>query len=408
MDVKKNIIIISLLWLVVILISFAWNYFGALNTQSRLALFAARSFFEQVIITRQWNARHGGLYVPVTETTRPNPYLDVQDRDLEINPMLELTKVNPAFMTRQLAEIAQEYNGVQFHITSLKPIRPDNKATELETLYLQRFESGVLEEGKFIVEEGKDFFFYMAPLMTEKACLKCHAKQGYKEGDIRGGISVTLPFDADIPLGIILLSHLTIGGAGLFGLLLVGRKLNDSYNVIKRQAIMDALTGIPNRRSFSESILREFNRSRREKEPLSLVMCDIDNFKAYNDSYGHSAGDKCLTMVAGRIKKSLKRPGDFCARYGGEEFVVILGNTSLTGAMKVAERIRVNIENMDIKHSESPPSNVVTISLGVATLSNSSTDSYEELIKYADEALYHSKEYGRNQVQYYQGERRKQ
>ena len=132
-------------------------------------------------------------------------------------------------------------------------------------------------------------------------------------------------------------------------------------------------------------------------------MCDIDSFKAYNDTYGHGAGDSCLRQVAQGIRDSLNRPGDLCARYGGEEFIVILTDTNLKGAMKVAERIRQAIEAMQLNHATSPTSAVVTISLGVSTMKNNDVDSYEELIKRADEALYHAKLCGRNQVQYYQG-----
>ncbi len=398
MKIVSSLITIGILWIMVTCGSFLWNYFSILRGQERLALSTAKSFFQQVVITRKWNARHGGLYAQITEITQPNPYLETNNRDLEINPSLRLTKINPAFMTRQISEIAKESQGIQFHITSLNPIRPENKATEMETKYLKRFEYGAGGEGEFLDTENGSSYFFMAPLVTEKFCLNCHAKQGYKKGDIRGGISVTLPFNAETPLFVMLLSHFGIGFLGLLGLVFLGRKLNISHNKIKNQAIMDALTGIPNRRSFSESILHAFNRSKREDEPLSIIMCDVDNFKKYNDTYGHSAGDQCLKEVAKALQASLNRPSDFCARYGGEEFIVILLDTKLDGAMKVAERIRSSILDMQIKHIASPPANVVTISVGVATLEASSLTSYEKLIQYADKALYHAKESGRNQV----------
>ncbi len=128
-------------------------------------------------------------------------------------------------------------------------------------------------------------------------------------------------------------------------------------------------------------------------------MCDVDNFKAYNDTYGHSSGDQCLIKVAQTIKTSLKRPDDFCARYGGEEFVIILPSESLDGAMHVAETIRSNIEKMGISHKKSFPAQIVTLSLGVTTLEGTTLASHEELIKHADMALYKAKEQGRNQVQ---------
>ncbi|MCP4055457.1 MAG: diguanylate cyclase, partial [Mesoflavibacter sp.] len=319
-------------------------------------------------------------------------------RDININDKLTLTQVNPAFMTRQISEIAMEQEGVQFHITSLKPIRPLNKPTAREAQFLKEFEKGIKEKGMFVTEGGKTAYFYMAPLKTEKSCLKCHLKQGYNEGDIRGGISVTSPFVMKIPLFSLLAGHIVIGLVGLSGIAIAAVRLNNAYETIKKQAVSDSLTGVPNRRSFSESILREYERSQRHRQPLAIIMCDVDNFKAYNDTYGHTSGDLCLKKVAQTVKTSLKRPGDFCARYGGEEFVVLLPNTPLYGAMHIAEIIRSNIEKMGIPHKNSIPQQVVTLSLGVTTSEETVLTSYEELIKHADMAMYLAKEQGRNQV----------
>jgi len=401
MKIKKAIILIILAWISLIAISFLWNYTNAIKEQKRIALQSARSFFEHIVITRLWNARHGGLYAPVTEKTLPNPYLDVPMRDIKVNDKLKLTKVNPAFMTRQISEIAMEQEGVQFHITSLKPIRPQNKPTAIEKNFLKEFEKGIKEKGMFIKKGMKISYLYMAPLITKKSCLKCHAKQGYNEGDVRGGISVTSPFVMKIPFFSLLVGHIVIGFVGLFGIVITGGRLSKAYETIKNQAVFDALTGVPNRRSFTESILTEYKRSLRYQQPLSIIMCDVDNFKAYNDTYGHSSGDLCLKKVAQTIKTSLKRPGDFCARYGGEEFVVILPNTLHDGAMHIAEIIRSSIENMGIPHKNSLPTRVVTLSLGVTTSDGTTLVTHERLIKHADMALYKAKEQGRNQVQFF-------
>lgn len=320
-------------------------------------------------------------------------------RDIKINDTLTLTKINPAFMTRQISEIAVEQNGIRFHITSLKPIRPQNKPTAREEKFLKRFENGIKEQGMFIKKGAKAFYFYMAPLITKKACLKCHARQGYEKGDIRGGISITAPFVMKIPFLSLLLGHIIIGLAGLLGIFIAGRKLKNAYDIIDKQAVFDSLTKIPNRRNFGTTILTEYKRSQRYQLPLAVIMCDIDNFKAYNDTYGHSQGDLCLEKVAQKIKTSLKRPGDFCARYGGEEFIILLPNTALDDAVHVAEIIRANIEKMGIPHKNSLPKQVVTLSLGVATSIGSTSVTHEKLIKHADMALYKAKEQGRNQVQ---------
>jgi diguanylate cyclase (GGDEF)-like protein len=398
MKINMTAIFFVLTWVTLVTASFLWNYSNAKHEQERIALQSARSFFDQIVITRLWNSRHGGVYVHVTETTQPNPYLEMAMRDIKIDDNLTLTKVNPAFMTRQLSEIALEQKCVRFHITSLKPIRPENKATAREKEFLEAFEHGVKENGVFIKEGETSSFFYMAPLLTEKSCLQCHANQGYKEGDVRGGISVTLPFVMKVPFFPLLAGHLAIGLLGLLGIVMTGRRLKKGYEIINKQAVFDALTGVPNRRSFTESLLTEYKRSQREHLPLSIIMCDVDKFKEYNDTYGHMKGDLCLVKVAQTVQDSLHRPSDFLARYGGEEFVVLLPTTTLEGAMHIAETIRANIESMGLPHINSSPLPVVTASLGVATSEGTSEMTYEELIKCADMALYKAKELGRNRV----------
>ena len=398
---KRTIFIVSSIWIILIGTSFVWNDLNANKEQKTLAFQTARSFFNQVLISRSWNAMHGGVYVPVTQDTQPNPYLNDPLRDINVNGNLKLTKVNPSFMTRQIAEIAAKREGTHFHLTSLRPIRPENGPTPREEEALKAFEKGTQEIGQIVDDESKKTFFYMAPLKTEKECMPCHAEHGYKEGDIRGGISVTLPFVPQIPFITLIMGHVVIGLAGLVGIVLFGTKLNEAYELIRSQAVTDDLTGIPNRRSFLDRTRTEFNRSQRNKYALSVIMIDIDHFKSYNDTYGHERGDECLKKVALAIQKTLKRPSDFCARYGGEEFIVVLPYTTQEGALFIAEEIRAAVKNLGIQHEKSSPAGIVSISLGVATAGNTLSISYEDLIRQSDKALYLAKEKGRNRVEVY-------
>lgn len=191
--VFKNALFVVMFWLFVVGSSFYWNLLDEKRGYEDHAFNMARSYFKQIVLDRAWNASHGGVYVPVTEKTQPNPFLKGPFRDLETDLGIKLTKINPAFMTRQISEIAEHEDGVKFHITSLNPIRPLNKATEWERPWLELFEQGVKEKGEFADDGSGLVFRYMAPLQTTAGCLPCHAEQGYKEGDIRGGISVTLP-----------------------------------------------------------------------------------------------------------------------------------------------------------------------------------------------------------------------
>jgi diguanylate cyclase (GGDEF)-like protein len=165
---------------------------------------------------------------------------------------------------------------------------------------------------------------------------------------------------------------------------------------LQHLASSDKLTGISNRRHLDEYLYREWLRAIQEQNFLSLIMCDIDYFKAYNDAYGHQAGDVCLQKIAQAIKSVLKYPADFVARYGGEEFVAILPNTGLDGAVKVAKNIQLEVQKLNIIHAQSPIGNLITLSLGISVRLPISDTSSESLIKDADKALYQAKKEGRD------------
>lgn len=163
-------------------------------------------------------------------------------------------------------------------------------------------------------------------------------------------------------------------------------------------ANVDGLTQIANRRCFDNYLALEHTRHQREQNPLALIMIDIDYFKVYNDSYGHQGGDECLIKVAQEIAKVTQRQTDLVARYGGEEFAVILSNTDIKGALKVAKAIQTAIASLAIPHQHSQVSNYITLSMGVASLVPTLEQNLETLISYADQALYAAKEQGRNRV----------
>jgi len=168
--------------------------------------------------------------------------------------------------------------------------------------------------------------------------------------------------------------------------------LQNANMELKRLAAVDGLTQIANRRSFDQLLRQEWKRMFREKQPLSLILSDIDYFKAFNDTYGHLMGDDCLRTVAQTIEHCLRRPGDRVARYGGEEFAVILPNTDLDGAGYIANAIRESVEQLMIPHASSASTEHVTISLGVAAAIPSAAMDVDAFIKKADAALYTAKE----------------
>ena len=176
------------------------------------------------------------------------------------------------------------------------------------------------------------------------------------------------------------------------------QKLVTANQKLVELANFDSLTKVANRRVFEEYMDRVWRRMAREKAPIALILCDVDYFKRYNDTYGHPAGDRCLQAIANAIKAEVKRPADLVARYGGEEFVVVLPQTDITGGFHVAELIRKRILDLKLVNARSQISEFVTMSLGVASTVPLRDSSWRKLIKIADEALYQAKEEGRDRT----------
>jgi len=174
--------------------------------------------------------------------------------------------------------------------------------------------------------------------------------------------------------------------------------LEEANQKLERLSFLDGLTNIANRRRFDEFLEREWRRGLRDGTPISVVMTDIDFFKAYNDTYGHEAGDDILKKVAAALSATLNRPADLAARYGGEEFVVVLPGTDSSGATLLAERLRGAVEDLQIAHTRSRVGVHVTISLGVATVVPQRGVAPDALVTAADQALYQAKHEGRNRV----------
>jgi diguanylate cyclase (GGDEF)-like protein len=177
-------------------------------------------------------------------------------------------------------------------------------------------------------------------------------------------------------------------------------ELEEANRALKELSFNDPLTGIWNRRKYDQMLEIEWRRCLRNKQPLGLILLDIDNFKEYNDSYGHLAGDECLIKIAELLKKSLSRASDMVARYGGEEFVVLLPGSGKEEAIKVADMLRKKFESMHILHEKSLVSKYVTVSIGATSMVPDSSSSYEDLFKMADKALYLAKNTGKNQVRF--------
>ena len=244
----------------------------------------------------------------------------------------------------------------------------------------------------------------MAPLHVEEACLQCHAKQGYKVGDIRGGISILLDIEnihSKLRKNIYLIIFFSIASVSLLlGVIYLFtnrliRKLVESRQKIEEMVMSDELTGIFNRRHSLMRFGEEFQKAKRFRSNLSCVMIDIDHFKNINDNYGHLIGDKVLKDFSLFLSKFI-RAYDILGRYGGEEFLIVLPDTDLESTKHFAERLRREVREMLVIKADSYQINL-TISLGVASLSKHD-NILDDVLKRADDGLYKAKNTGRDRV----------
>ena len=408
---KRFIIHISfivVLFLMGIFIAFAIQTDRLIEDQY---LTTARAHFKNIVLTRRWNAEHGGVFVRKSPDNPPNPYLE--NPDITSVDGIVYTMKNPALMTREISEYARKSGDFIYHITSLTPLNPDNAPDDFERDALAGFEAGDKEKHTLIRNKEQAIYRYMAPLHVEESCMPCHAKQRYRIGDVRGGISVTFDVSATEKklarnrvgfIGMGIAAALLLLGIILFLISRLAGRLSNAYSTIERMSITDDLTQVFNRRHFHTRLEEEIERARRYDHPLSLLLMDIDHFKAVNDRYGHQTGDEVLRTVAAIIR-SKTRSADIVARYGGEEFVVLLPETKQETAKVTAEKLRTTIEQYPFT-PENRSSIHVTASFGVSCLNLSdknNTGIADRIVKMADDAMYQAKQEGRNRVVVYSG-----
>lgn len=365
-----------------------------------------QAFFQEIVLTRQWIAQHGGVYVKLTEGMTANPYL-LKIPDLKVfvtdkDSAVYILK-NPALVTREISAIAKQDGLFTFHITSLNPLNPDNQPDAFEREALGMFEQGLDEYFIYSQQDASFTFRYMAPLKTTQACLHCHASQGYNVGDVRGGISVAIPATRIMAemkhnriwliasaLGIVLLIFVIIiyiSRAFIHDL----RQAEDKLIIL---ASRDFLTGLINRREAYSRLERICAQSDRSGAILGILLMDIDHFKQVNDEHGHAVGDTVLKALADTVMEAL-RDYDIVCRFGGEEFLLALPDTAPDCIYATAERLRKTIEALNIPL---PNGTTLHISVSIGISRRGRNEDIDQAISRADDALYSAKNAGRNCV----------
>jgi len=216
---RRLAFLLLLLWTATLAASLLWNLQALRRGLRALGEEKARNVYRLHVLYRQWAALHGGVYAPVTDATQPNPHLDVPERDITTPSGRELTLINPAYMTRQVFALQEEVFGVRQHLASLDPLAKANRADAWESRALEAFERGEEEFLELFTGPDGDHVRLMRPLRMEPGCLQCHAEQGYKVGDVRGGISVSVPL---APLQVAASSELRSIWYGHLGVWLAG------------------------------------------------------------------------------------------------------------------------------------------------------------------------------------------
>ena len=244
---KTNYIFIlsSILWTTLVIGLFLLSHNEHYDNAILMAKSATIDSFQKDLVYRKWAALHGGVYVPTSDHAHPNPYLaNIPDRDVETTSGKKLTLINPAYMTRQVHELGMKEYGLIGHITSLNPLRPENAPDEWERKALLDFQNGSKDVWSVEQMGDRKYFRYMSPMLVESSCIKCHGHQGYKEGDLRGGISVSVPWDSfEAPLKTHLKHVIAIYGliwlVGILGIFASQRLI--SGNISKQEITLDAL-----------------------------------------------------------------------------------------------------------------------------------------------------------------------
>ncbi len=410
--IVKQTFILSVLAVVVITVlvgySWYWNTENIRTENMNLALTEARTNWNKDAAFRQWATRHGGLYVVPDERTPPNPALQhLPNRDVSTTDGKKLTLMNPAYMMRQMAEEFEEDFGVKGKITGKVQLNPINKPDDWQLKVLNIFESGKTNE--FYEQQtidGKPYLRYMKAMYMTEGCVKCHGILGFKDGDLRGGVSISIPLaryfaTANEANRGILVTHALVWLAGVIAVIAFARLFARLLLRTANEALHDSLTKLPNIRLFKNRLEQSFRNFQRDPASLFAVcFLDLDRFKNLNDSRGHKIGDELLISLSNRLA-GLLRPGDTLARMGGDEFTLLLNDiNSVDDVLSVTERILLSFKKPFYIDNDEIYTNA---SIGICLV----TDEYrqpEDMIRDADIAMYRAKSAGKGRVDIYNPE----
>ncbi len=396
-------------WTGMVALSLYWYTSTLKDDVLKLAESEARANWNKDQAFRRWATSHGGVYVAPSDRNPPSPFLaHLKERDLVTTEGKELTLLNPAAMMRQMTEEYEQIYGVKGKITGKVVVNPVNKPDKWQLKALNLFENDFVDELMEVSSiGGKPFLRYMKPMYMTEGCDKCHGVLGFKTGDLRGGVSVSIPLqpyykaaaETIYPMRITHAGVWLLGVASVLAFALFSRaRQRERITLMKRLehgAMYDSLTELPNRTLFSDRLHQAIGRQRRESSYLYAVLfVDLDRFKNLNDSFGHAIGDELLKEVSARFREQV-RPNDTVARMGGDEFTLLLdGVGGLREALVISKRLLRTLKKpFEINGQQLS----IDASIGIC-LGDSRYTQPDEIVRDADTAMYRAKSLGKGRV----------
>ena len=395
-------------WVLTLLGLLFWAEYKEEKNVIEYAKKEAKANLNKDVALRNWLAERGGVYVKVNDKTQPNPYLShISDRDIIMSSGETITLMNPAYLLRQTMQEYGDLYGIKGKITSLVPLNPKNIPDEWESKILKQFETGDLSEVFEVINlENKPHLRYMQAFVAQEPCLKCQLYQGYKVGNVSGGIGVSVPLESyiDIKNKTTAILRFSYGSLLLIGLMIIGfihqvikRKIKLNLEVesklitarkkAQQLSMHDTLTNLPNRRYFREYIENKLAQAERNIERVAFLYIDLDGFKAVNDNLSHHAGDEVLITLAQRFTKIIRK-NEFMARIGGDEFCIVVYGYKDKQELKIIAKRLISecnqpmiIDDVDIS---------IGMTIGVSCYPDDGK-TYDELLSASDIAMYKGK-----------------
>lgn len=339
--IKRYVLMLGVIWTLVCVTVLASHLREGYQENIANVQARATAMLERDVLYRDWVANHGGVYVPVTESSPPNPYLDfLPERDVVTTDGRSLTLINPSYMTHQAFAMDNRLGKAVSKITSLKFINPENAPDPWETMALQQLQQGRSQVSEVVDVDGRPQLRTMRPFYVETTCLRCHAAQGYRIGDVRGGLSISIPVPSFwvIPwqysvFPVVLFGLLWV--VGLFGVVLLGRRLyvqtckaienkqqlDHAEMTLKFLSSHDRQTKLPNRFKFEEQLCEAFRVADASGHTIAVTALEIRNYKQIIDNFDHPVGDALFSMLAERMA-ALLTDLDSVARFGEDRLLL--------------------------------------------------------------------------------------